>query len=112
MTQLRYNNIFDAITADKTEAADLQFRADLMLVLREIFNSNKWVQKDVEGVLGISQPRVSDLQRGKVDNFSSDALIGFLATLGYRFRPTYEANNENTSPVQCLVTTVEITQTT
>jgi hypothetical protein len=39
MEQLKYSNIFDAITEDPVEAADLQFRADLMLLLREYFRA-------------------------------------------------------------------------
>ncbi len=103
MTQLTYTNIFDAITDDKAEAADLQFRADLMLVMRDIFEANDWKNADIADALKLSQPRVSELTTGKVDKFSSDKLIGFLAKLGFRFKPSYAPTEHAESPVTCRV---------
>ena len=85
MKQLKYSNIFEAITDSAAEAADLEFRADLMLVLRDHFDGIS--QAQIGKTLGIPQPRVSELMSGKVDKFSSDKLIGFLATVGIRFKP-------------------------
>lgn len=102
--QLAYNNIFDAITEDKAEAADLKFRSDLMLVMRQIFDDRGWSQADIMAALDIPQPRVSELARGKVDKFSSDKLIGYLAKLGFQFRPTYQsAKGRHVSTVKCAV---------
>jgi len=84
--QLKYSNIFEAITDDVVEAADLQFRADLMLILREYFRSREADQAEIGAKLGIPQPRVSELMTGKIDKFSSDKLVGFLASLGIRIR--------------------------
>ena len=85
--KLQYTNIFEALTDDAQEAADLQFRADLMLVLREFFRERQATQAQIGRMLGIPQPRVSELARGKVDKFSADKLIGFLARVGIRFKP-------------------------
>ncbi len=105
--QLAYNNIFDAITEDKAEAADLKFRSDLMLVMRQIFEDRGLSQADIMDVLGIPQPRVSELVRGKVDKFSSDKLIGYLAKLGFQFKPTYQSSNAHrSSRVRCAVSAV------
>lgn len=103
MTQLTYDNIFDAITDDEGEAADLEFRADLMLVIRELFEAKDWKQADIMTALDITQPRASELTSGKVDKCSSDKLIGYLAKLGYRFKPTYKAMKHNKSSIQCTV---------
>jgi len=86
MEQLKYSNIFEAITDDPEKAADLEFRADLMLILRDYFDGIS--QAGVGKALGIPQPRVSELMSGKVDKFSSDKLIGLLAKVGIRFKPT------------------------
>ena len=99
MEQLKYSNIFDAITDDAAEAADLQFRADLMLLLREYFRSKAATQAEIGTKLGIPQPRVSELMTGKINKFSSDKLIGFLANLGIRFRPVMVAPTK-TKPMQ------------
>ena len=85
--KLKYSNIFEAITKNTEEAADLEFRADLMLVLREFFREQAASQVQIGQMLGIPQPRVSELMTGKVNKFSSDKLIGFLAKVGVRFRP-------------------------
>jgi len=104
MTDLTYSNIFDAITGDAGEAADLEFRADLMLVMRKIFESKGWQQADIAEALGIPQPRVSELVRGKVDKVSSDKLIGYLSKLGYRFKPVYKQRGRSQRPpIDCPV---------
>lgn len=86
--KLQYENIFEAIAGNTAEAADLQFRADLMLVLRDFFRDMEASQTRIGQLLDIPQPRVSELMSGKVDKFSSDKLIGFLAKVGIRFKPT------------------------
>lgn len=103
MTDLVFNNIFDAITDDKSEAADLKFRSDLLIVLRGVFESRNWKQKDIMAALSIPQPRASELTSGLVDKFSSDKLIGYLAALDIRFTPTYEISNNSKISIQCTV---------
>jgi len=85
--KLKYSNIFEAITQNAEEAADMEFRADLMLVLREFFREQEASQTQIGQILGIPQPRVSELMTGKVDKFSSDKLIGFLAKVGFDSSP-------------------------
>jgi predicted XRE-type DNA-binding protein len=103
MTQLSYDNIFDAITDNKDEAADLRFRADLMLIMRDIFELKKWTQSDIMSVLEVSQPRASELMRGKVDKFSSDKLISFLSKLGFRVRPKLILTESSAPNLECPV---------
>ena len=57
--------------------------------------------------LDIPQPRASELIKGKVDKFSSDKLIGYLAKLGFKFKPIYKAAKRNKAPIQCKVRCVE-----
>lgn len=109
MERLVYDNIFDAITDDPLEAADLQFRADLMLVLREMVTSNGWSQAQTGEKLGIPQPRVSDLMRGKVDKFSSDKLISYLFAFGFQIKPKFVAHPRGReTAVKCMVTRAEL----
>ncbi|WP_331375564.1 helix-turn-helix domain-containing protein [Sinorhizobium chiapasense] len=93
MTQLAYDSIFDAIADDPAEAADLQFRADLMITLRKIFEDRGWRQAEIAAALDVPQPRVSELMRGKIDLFSADKLIGLLAKVNVRLRPSYAADD-------------------
>jgi len=103
MEQLKYDNIFDAIADDPGEAADLKFRADLMLVIRERVRGLS--QRQIAEALGASQPRVSELMSGKIHLFSADKLIAMLAQLGVRFRPTVQAKtSRKPMRVECDVT--------
>jgi predicted XRE-type DNA-binding protein len=54
-----------------------------MSTIRDIIESRGWHQNDIIDALSINQPRASNLLRGKINKFSSDALIGYLAKLGY-----------------------------
>lgn len=101
MEKLQFDNIFEAIVDDKSEAADLEFRADLMLVLRQVIEMRQLDPKAVAQLLDISQPRVSELMRGKVHLYSSEKLIKHLARLGYRFRPSF--NPKRKSPISVAV---------
>ncbi|MGQ2969254.1 MAG: helix-turn-helix domain-containing protein [Allorhizobium sp.] len=92
MERLEYENIFDVITDSPAEAADLQFRADLILTLRRLLEERKLRQAEIAEALGVSQPRVSELMRGKIDLFSADKLIGLLARLDVRLRPSVDAS--------------------
>ena len=102
--KLKYSNIFEAITKNAEEAADMEFRADLMLVLRDFFREQEASQVQIGRMLGIPQPRVSELMTGKVNKFSSDKLIGFMAKVGIRFRPaTVPATKGRPLRVKCDV---------
>lgn len=90
--QLAYNNVFDAITDDGNEAADLKFRADMMIAMRRYFEDLGWDQARIGEKLGIPQPRVSELVNGKIKSLSSDKLIGYLAKLGFHFKPLFKAS--------------------
>jgi predicted XRE-type DNA-binding protein len=83
MTSIRYNNIFDAITDNPEEASELQTRADLMSVIRDIVQENNWKQSEAAQKMGLTQPRVSN-------KFSIDLLMTCLFRLGYRFKPVYK----------------------
>jgi len=107
MERLTYDSIFDAI-ADKGTAADLQFRADMVLLLRDLFEERGWGQAAIVEALGMKQPHVSDLLRGKIDKFSSDKLITLLSKMGYRMQPRFvKATHGRELHVKCAVSREE-----
>lgn len=103
MSKLEFNNIFELIAEDSSDAADMKFRADLLLSMRDIFELRNWGQAEVMGALNISQPRASELMRGKLDKFSSDKLIGFLYNLGFRLRPQFDSSKKTKKKLTCNV---------
>jgi predicted XRE-type DNA-binding protein len=81
-------NVFRDLGFSKEEAEHLLVRADLMIELQKTIAARRLKQREVARLLRVSQPRVSDLLRGRIDLFSSDALIDMLARLGVRVRIT------------------------
>ena len=60
----------------------LETKAALMLELTDILDASGMTQVQAARRFGVSQPRVSDLRRGKIAEFSVDMLIGMLARTG------------------------------
>jgi len=79
-------NVFRDLGFRREEAEHLLVRADLMIQLQKLIASRRLKQRELAKVLRVSQPRVSDLLRGRIDLFSTDALIDMLARLGARVR--------------------------
>jgi predicted XRE-type DNA-binding protein len=75
-------NIFSDLGFENEEATLLRLRADLMASLRVAIEARNWTQAQAARNLGISQPRVSDLTRGKWDKFSLDMLISLAVRIG------------------------------
>ncbi len=79
-------NVFRDLGFPHDEAEHLLVRADLLIKLQKLISSRGFKQAEVARILRVSQPRVSDLLRGRIDLFSTDALIDMLARLGVRVR--------------------------
>jgi len=77
-------NIFADIGFPPEEAANLKLRSDLMIAIETIIQDNKLKQTEAAKLFGVSQPRISDIKRGKIDEFTIDSLINMLAHAGIR----------------------------
>ncbi len=77
-------NVFRDLGFSHEEAEYLKVRAELMLSLQKVIRARGLKQAVAAELLGITQPRVSDLMRGRIDLFSIDTLIDMLARLGVR----------------------------
>ena len=75
-------NVFRDAGFPTGEAAHLLIRADLMIQLERVLKQRRLTQVQAAKFLGISQPRVSDLVRGRIELFSIDTLVDLLARLG------------------------------
>ena len=76
-------NVWENLAESSDEAASLKMRAQLMIAIRDMIREEGWNQHQAADVLGVNQPRVSALMRGKVRDFSIDSLVGFLSTMGW-----------------------------
>jgi predicted XRE-type DNA-binding protein len=79
-------NVFRDLGFPPDKAEHLLVRADLMIRLEKELGARGVKQAQAAQLLGITQPRVSDLLRGRVELFSADALIDLLARLGIKVR--------------------------
>jgi predicted XRE-type DNA-binding protein len=77
-------NVFRDIGFGPKEAESLRLRAQLMVEVRRLIQARKLTQRAAAKLLGVTQPRVSDLIRGKIDLFSLDTLVNMLARGGIR----------------------------
>ncbi len=79
-------NVFRDLGFAPVEAENLKLRSDLMVALSKLIDSRGLTQVQAASVLGVSQPRISDLVRGKIGRFSLDTLVAMLGHAGVRVR--------------------------
>src|SRR5918994_5130135 len=77
-------DVFRDLGFSPDEAEYLKVRSELMVKLQQVITARELKQAEAAKLLGVTQPRVSDLMRGRIDLFSIDTLIDMLARLGIR----------------------------
>ena len=75
-------NVFRDLGFSRTDAAHLLVRSDLIIAINEALDERGLTQVQAAELLGVSQPRISDLKRGRIERFSIDALVDLLSRLG------------------------------
>ncbi len=78
----RFGSVWDAIEDTPQQAASMRARSGLMMGLQEWVRIGGRTQADAAKLFGITQPRMSDLMRGKLSLFSLDALVDMAAVAG------------------------------
>ena len=81
-TQHGSDNVFRDLGFPESEAGNLLLRSQLMSEVREL--ARGMTQTQAAKRFGVTQPRINDLLRGKIDKFSLDALINMLTKAGMR----------------------------
>jgi predicted XRE-type DNA-binding protein len=82
MDKQRFASVWDAIEDTPGEAENLKLRSALMIALKMHIEKQGWSQSETAQRLGVTQPRVSDLMRGKINLFSLDALVNMVSAAG------------------------------
>lgn len=75
-------NVFTDLGFNEEEAEHLRIRSTLMMAVRKLIEERKLTQAGAAKLMGVTQPRISDLVPGRIDLFSIDALVGMLARAG------------------------------
>lgn len=82
MSRKKFSSVWDAIEDSPAAAENMKLRASLMMALKDYIARNKLTQSQAAKIFGVTQPRVSDLMRGKIDLFAIDTLVNMAATAG------------------------------
>jgi predicted XRE-type DNA-binding protein len=77
-------NVFEDLGFSPEEAENLKIRAVLMDAIEDLIESRGLTQQRAAELLGTTQPRVSDLIRGKINEFTIDSLVKMLSHAGVR----------------------------
>jgi predicted XRE-type DNA-binding protein len=77
-------NVYLDLGFSGAEAEYLMLRSRLMVMVEDLIARRKLTQVQAAQLLGVSQPRVSDVVRGRVERFTIDALVEMLARAGVR----------------------------
>ena len=77
-------NVLDDLGFGPTEAAALKMKAQLHSEIVRAIERRGYTQADLQDRFDESQPRISDLMRGKISKFSLETLVGYAEELGLR----------------------------
>lgn len=94
MVSNKYQNIYEELGFNEHEASNLKVRSLLMRSITQYIESEGITQSEAAERFGVSQPRISDLMRGKLHVFTVDTLINMLYRVGYRVNLVVEPSVE------------------
>jgi predicted XRE-type DNA-binding protein len=82
MSNQRFDSVWDAIEDTPEEAENMKLRSILMSALKSHLTHTQMSQAEAAKLFGVTQPRVSDLMRGKINLFGLDALVNMATATG------------------------------
>ena len=77
-------NVFLDIGFPPDQANNLLLRADMMIRIEDLVRKSGMTQQAAARMLGVTQPRLNQLLKRKIELFSLDALVNMLAKAGMR----------------------------
>ena len=66
MTEQTFNSVWDAIEDTPQQAVSMRAKSELMQALEQTIRQRGMTQQDAAALFGVTQPRISDLMRGKI----------------------------------------------
>jgi predicted XRE-type DNA-binding protein len=79
-------NIFLDLGFSKAEAENLRLRSQLMREIDAYFRESGMAQTTAAKALGLTQPRLNALLKGRLHQFSLDALVNIASNAGLNVR--------------------------
>ena len=84
MSKQKFSSVWDAIEDTPQQAASMKARSALMIELQEYIKSSGLTQRQAADLFGVTQPRISDLVRGKIELFSLESLVDMATAAGMK----------------------------
>lgn len=81
-TKQRFASVWDALEDTPQQAASMRARSTLVMKLEDIIRRRGMTQAEAATLFGVTQPRISDLMRGKIHLFSLDCLMDMATAAG------------------------------
>lgn len=78
----RFESVWDAFEDTPEASENMRLRSELMMVLTDRIRSENLTQAQAATLFGVTQPRVSDLMRGKIALFGLDTLVNMATKAG------------------------------
>jgi predicted XRE-type DNA-binding protein len=93
MSEQRFFSVWDAIEDTPEGAASMKLRSALMMALQS--RQKGMGQAEAAKLFGVTQPRVADLQRGRINLFDLDALVNMATAAGLRIELQVHATHDD-----------------
>ncbi len=78
----QFASVWDAVEDTPAEAENVKIRSTLMMALKNHISSTGLSQVEAAKMLNVTQPRLSDLMRGKINLFAIDTLVNMAVAAG------------------------------
>ncbi|NBY26547.1 MAG: XRE family transcriptional regulator [Betaproteobacteria bacterium] len=98
MKSQKFTSIWDAIEDTPQAAASMKARSTLLMELANVIQKRGMTQAEAAELFGVTQPRISDLTRGKINLFSLDMLMNMASTAG--MSPVVKLSKPKALPVK------------
>jgi predicted XRE-type DNA-binding protein len=86
MRKRKFSSVWDALESKPADAASMKARSKLMIAIQQAVAEWKTTQTTAAKRLGLTQPRLNDLLRGRINKFSLDALIDLAMRAGLKVK--------------------------
>ncbi|MCZ6804573.1 MAG: helix-turn-helix transcriptional regulator [Proteobacteria bacterium] len=93
-------NVFVDLGFEKEEAANLKIRTELIIKIHDCIEKRGLKQKDAAELLGVKQPDISAIMKGKIGLFTIDRLVNFLTRLNHTVKVTSTPSKRSSTVVE------------
>lgn len=83
-------NVWDALEDTPSDSQKMKLKSELMTDITEFIKQKNWDKNSAAKNCGLTIPRINDLLKGKINNFSFDSLFNIVSALGHKVKISIE----------------------